>query len=89
MTTSPALRFLLRDEWTMGNGQCHECYGCKPRRGWWTDTVGHKPTCQLALAIQSLGGKVTWERKNYSRRRRILFAHVRKNYPNLLASHKP
>jgi len=67
MNTNIAIKFLRSKEWTMGNGQCHECYGHKPRNGWWTDTVGHAPTCKLAKSIETLGGKVVWERKNHSK----------------------
>ena len=70
MNTNIALKFLRSKEWTMGNGQCHECCGNKPRKGWWTDTVGHAPTCKLAKAIESLGGKIVWERENHSKARR-------------------
>lgn len=74
MKTSPAiaLAFLRKDEWTMGNGQCHVCCGCKPRRGWWTETVGHERGCKLAKAIEALGGKVVWSHENHSKRRRSL-----------------
>ena len=59
-----ALQFLRRDEWTMGNGQCGECYGSSPGKDWWTTSHGHKMDCALAEAIQSLGGQVMWESKN-------------------------
>lgn len=65
-----ALRYLRSSEWTMGNGQCPDCCGSKPRAGWWTDTVGHKHHCARAKAIEALGAKVVWERFNHSKRRR-------------------
>lgn len=68
-TKQTALKYLRKDEWTMGNGQCHDCCGSAPRRGWWTKTVGHKKYCRLAKAIESLGGKVVWEKENKSKRR--------------------
>jgi hypothetical protein len=54
----------------MGNGQCHDCCGNQPRKGWWTNTVGHRRGCALALAIESLGAPVVWERENRSKARR-------------------
>jgi len=59
--TNNALEYLLKQEYSMGNGQCPECYGvpeswfphplyCTP------DTLGHKPDCKLALSILELGG---------------------------------
>lgn len=64
-----ALRYLKTHEWIVGHGQCPKCFGCKPRRGWWTEMVGHKAGCALAMAIRSLGGNVTWERTNHSKKR--------------------
>lgn len=56
-----ALDLLLKNEWTMGNGQCIECHGVHDR--WAGDfryptigTCGHEKGCQVALAIQELGG---------------------------------
>ena len=59
-----ALEFLLKDEWTMGNGQCPDCCGNKP--GAWAPHPcvpdktyeGHRSDCQRALSIIELGGKV-------------------------------
>ena len=68
--TLTALVYLRKHEWTTGNGQCEECAGCAPRKGWWTETVGHKKNCQLGKAIESLGGKVEWERPNHSKAHR-------------------
>jgi hypothetical protein len=67
--SASVLKYLRADEWTMGNGQCHDCYGLKPRAGWWTDTVGHRHDCKKAKSIEALGGKVVWEQFNHSRRR--------------------
>lgn len=64
------LKFLREKEWTMGNGQCHECCGKAPRQRWWTETVGHRKDCKLAKSIESLGGKVAWEHFNHSKKRR-------------------
>lgn len=64
-----ALKYLRLNEWTMGNGQCPDCCGSKPRAGWWTETVGHRLGCKKAEAIESLGGKVTWEWFNHSKKR--------------------
>lgn len=53
---------LLRTEWSMGNGQCPECYGCP--ESWFghplhktSDTIGHETDCAMAKAIIQLGGK--------------------------------
>ena len=72
MNPTPALKFLRTEEWEMGNGQCPECYGCRPYKGWTTETVGHRPVCQLAKSIVALGGDVVWERVNHSKKRRAL-----------------
>lgn len=32
MNAAPAIAFLRRDEWTMGNGQCPTCQGLAPGR---------------------------------------------------------
>lgn len=69
MNISKTIRFLRKDEWTMGNGQCHECCGQKPRAKWWTDKVGHRKDCMLAMALEELGQKVTWEHENHSKHR--------------------
>ena len=70
MKTSKALKYLRKIEWGMGNGQCEECEGCSPYQEWWTETVGHMKNCKLAQAIESLGGKVVWEKKNRSKTRK-------------------
>ncbi len=54
-------------EWSMGNGQCPCCYGNKPNKGWWTDTVGHKKECSLAGTMDKAGLKVIWEYENPDR----------------------
>lgn len=56
----PALRYLKRKEWSMGNGQCPDCYGVSTE---WLghplhmtpDSIGHKQGCPLAAAIAELG----------------------------------
>lgn len=56
------IAFLRKNEWTMGNGQCHVCEGCGPRVGWgpWTK-IGHKPGCCLGQSLEELGETVEWE----------------------------
>ena len=81
--TLTALIYLRKHEWAMGNGQCGECEGFAPRKGWWTATVGHKKNCQLAKAIESLGGKVEWERPNHSKVRKE-FDKMNKNIARLI-----
>lgn len=73
--TSPAIAYLRRDEWTMGNGQCGECYGvsdrfaagCSSHRERFgsafiydRETPGHIRGCALAIALESLGQVVMW-----------------------------
>lgn len=60
----PAIRYLRRHEWRMGNGQCPECCGHDPTPGMWDGrgTVGHRPGCDLAAALKSLGEPVDYER---------------------------
>lgn len=56
-------KYLKSKEWIAGNGQCPECYGVSPR---WhghplhltSDTIGHKPNCELANALRELGQPV-------------------------------
>ena len=62
------IKYLRKNEWSMGNGQCPICCGPKPRRGWWTDKVGHKKDCKLAECLNELGENVIWERKNHSKK---------------------
>ena len=54
------IKYLKSKEWSIGNGQCPQCCGCKPRKGWWTDTVGHELNCLLAKSLQEIGIKVVW-----------------------------
>jgi len=52
------IEYLLKDEWTMGNGQCGECYGKGMRflRQDMPEEIGHERTCGKAQAIKDLGG---------------------------------
>ena len=57
-----ALKYLLKREWSMGNGQCPDC--CGVPASWHghplyltTKGIGHKKACKLALAIKDAGGK--------------------------------
>ncbi len=53
-----ALNSLLKYEWSMGNGQCHLCYGLGkgfyPQNAY--EEIGHKKTCGIGLAIREFGG---------------------------------
>lgn len=58
--TEAAIKYLADKEWSMGNGQCPECYGVPA--SWHghpcymtTDTIGHKTDCSLAASLESLG----------------------------------
>ena len=60
MTQSTAAAYLRSKEWSLGNGQCPECGGV--HQGWFphpnfltADKIGHKPDCQLAESLRSLG----------------------------------
>ena len=63
-----ALKYLQKKEWSMGNGQCPECFGM-PKK--WlghpccmdTDQIGHKPDCGIGLAIRELGGDTLFLRE--------------------------
>lgn len=56
------LDYLLKKEWSDGNGQCPECCGVPER---WPphplfltpETLGHKPDCDLAQSIEEVGGE--------------------------------
>jgi hypothetical protein len=57
-----ALKYLLKKEWSMGNGQCPECGGVP--ECWFPhplhaepESLGHKKYCVLARAIEEAGGK--------------------------------
>ena len=66
----PALAYLRSQEWSAGEwmgspttGQCPACEGYQPGEwpgGRYTMTFGHWYDCDLALAIQDLGGIVVW-----------------------------
>jgi len=55
-----ALKYLKEREWSMGNGQCPDCYGV--HEGWYgesyldTKSIGHKKDCSLAASLLDLGG---------------------------------
>lgn len=65
-----AKAYLRAREWTMGNGQCHDCCGLKP--GAWFGRLhphpsaptkeheGHYRKCKLAAALESLGEDVVY-----------------------------
>uniref|UniRef100_A0A6M3XJU8 Uncharacterized protein n=1 Tax=viral metagenome TaxID=1070528 RepID=A0A6M3XJU8_9ZZZZ len=55
-----AAKYLKKQEWSMGNGQCPKCCGVPP--DWLghplhldSNTIGHQPGCQLASSLISLG----------------------------------
>ena len=57
--------YLRKEEWSMGNGQCPECYGAPesfhghPCHNT-SDTIGHEADCDLALSLQELGELVVF-----------------------------
>ena len=61
------IKYLKSKEWSLGNGQCPECYGHKPRNKWWTTYVGHENKCILAKSLVELGVSVVWKRINHSK----------------------
>ena len=65
MSTAPATLFLRNLEWSMGNGQCPECCGCKPGFDSADDPFirrqGHLRKCTLAKGLVSLGEQVVWD----------------------------
>lgn len=72
--SSRALKFLLKKEWSMGNGQCPECFGVS--RDWLghpnyltSHQLGHKHNCDLAAAIVELGGKPLYVGQYKSKKR--------------------
>jgi hypothetical protein len=56
------IQFLRSREWALGNGQCRECGGLNPAI--WLDHKpeqrGHRGWCELAQAIESVGGAVDY-----------------------------
>ena len=60
-----ALALLRKGEWSVGNGQCPECYGSGPSfhgrcfGGWQAAAeLGHEKKCGRAEAMEELGGEV-------------------------------
>ena len=53
-----ALDYLLKREWSVGNGQCPACFGMNPVFLSYHEPseIGHKPGCGHAAAIKALGG---------------------------------
>jgi len=54
------LEYLQKREWSMGNGQCPECYGVP--ESWHghpcymdAKTIGHEKGCKLAESLRDLG----------------------------------
>lgn len=65
MTIESTISFLRKNEWTMGNGQCPDCYGLSPYGRWEkhpcnTEGVGHKRSCDRAIALEGLGEEVIY-----------------------------
>ncbi len=69
--TRIALAYLQREEWTMGNGQCHECCGLKPAvflghpNAPTEDYLGHDKDCQHAAALADLGDTPLYRTKRF------------------------
>jgi hypothetical protein len=42
-------------EWSMGSGQCPDCYGSAPDKHWWTEHIGHELNCPLAELLKDAG----------------------------------
>jgi len=51
-----------KKEWSLGNGQCPDCHGCKP--GFRADIVGHELNCQLAELMKIAGLSPVYAHKN-------------------------
>lgn len=58
---------LRKYEWTMGNGQCHLCYGNGPAFKDQSEFIGHHSKCLLATALRAKGEKVEFKHKNRSK----------------------
>ena len=59
-TTGSAVKYLLSKEWSMGNGQCPECFGVPA--SWHGHSlyltgadIGHERNCSLAKSLAELG----------------------------------
>lgn len=69
MNLETTIKFLRKDEWSMGNGQCHECCGNEPGKWYPHPCVpspqheGHAPNCDLAKALLELGQDVIFRTK--------------------------
>lgn len=50
-----AVAWFRRTEWTMGNGQCEDCYGQGPNFGPNAPRFGHAITCPRAAVLRELG----------------------------------
>ena len=68
------IQWLRKDEWTMGNGQCPDCCGCKP--GGWvghpcvptSDYEGHEKGCPRAESLEELGEKVQYIKVKFGKK---------------------
>ncbi len=61
-----AIKYLIDNEWTMGNGQCGCCEGVP--EAWFghplhlsPETIGHEANCGAALALVDLGENVLFK----------------------------
>lgn len=64
MTKEEILTKFRKREWSMGNGQCDECYGLGlkfyPQRLSMSE-IGHEEGCSIGLMIRECGGDVLFK----------------------------
>ena len=69
MISEATKKYLLKKEWSMGNGQCDECCGLKPGFGAGSampaspDETGHYTKCKFAKMMKELGIQVHYIKK--------------------------
>lgn len=64
------IKYLKLKEWLLGNGQCPECYACKPGNKWWTEYVGHENNCIIAKMLEEANQKVVYKKLNKNKTRK-------------------
>lgn len=65
MPSRKTLDYLSKKEYSMGNGQCHECGGLKPNifTRYSKGSHGHKRGCGFARVISEAGASVVYRKE--------------------------
>ncbi len=68
-------QYLKKLQWSMGNGQCPECFGLKPFtfERYTRRSHGHKQGCLLAKSMQAAGFKIIYRSQEHQFNKRSGF----------------